>query len=83
MSIKVVRGMTNCREYVNGERTCCSFTLPTNLKIYNSPVDYIKVNYYAKDIELKIGDIILSHWGQEYKVLGGDIIELMVEEIVK
>ena len=81
--IKVIRGLTFCREYENGERTCCSFQLPTKLDFFISKDQKFTMNFYAKEIKLEIGDIIYSYYGVPYRVIGGNITELMVEEVKK
>ena len=80
-TIKCRRGKTICHEIVNGEWNRWSFTLPTKVDYRINNDERIIINFYAKEIELKIGDIIHSYWGAAYKVLGGNCVILDVEEI--
>lgn len=80
-TFKVRRGTTICHEMVNGEWNKWSFTLPTKVDYRINNDERIIINFYAKEIELKVGDIIHSYWGTAYKVVGGNNIILEVEEV--
>lgn len=76
---KCRRGGTSCHEMVNGEWNQWSFTLPTKIDYRINDDERIIINFYAKEIELKVGDIIHSYWGETYKVIGGDIYGVILE----
>lgn len=80
---KCRRGGTTCLEIENGEWNRCSFVLPTKIDCSRVGSERVIINFYAKEIELKIGDIIHSYWGEAFKVIGGDRygVTLEVEKI--
>lgn len=79
-TFKAIRGQTICQEIENGEWNHCSFVLPTKID-YRVGSERIIINFYAKEIELNIGDTIHAYWGIPYKVVGFNGFILEVEEI--
>lgn len=80
-SRKCFRGVTLCRECENGKKTSWSFVLPNKLHIKVKDSEPIKIKFYAKEIELKIGDIIHYYEGQPFRVIGFTDLEILVEEV--
>ena len=56
---KCRRGGTSCHEMINGEWNQWSFTLPTKIDYRINNDERIIIKFYAKEIELKVGDIIV------------------------
>lgn len=78
-TFKAIRGQTICQEIENGEWNHCSFVLPTKIDCSRVGSERVIINFYAKEIELNIGDIIHSYWGEAYKVIGGDRYGVIIE----
>ena len=80
-TFKAIRGQTICQEIENGKWNNCSFILPTKIDCSRVGSERIIINFYVKEIELNIGDIIHAYWGTAYKVVGFNGFILEVEEI--